>query len=97
MNVRDTEAELVSPPLDDEESVAASDSENSEPARKRSRKTVASFVRRGQRVYPQSAYVGSPAYERASTVKSERDVLSRFLVPLDFWSTLIVGRRGSRV
>ena len=70
--------------VDELESMATSDAEDVEPARKRRRRTVASFVRPGQRVYPQSAYVGSPAWERAQAAKPEREVLSSFLVPLVF-------------
>jgi len=81
MDLRDINDELGSPFIDEAEPVATSDTECFEPARKRCRKTMVSFVRPGQRVHPQSAYVGSPAWERARTAKPEREVLSNFLVP----------------
>lgn len=81
MDLTDIKEELGSLILDEVESIATSDAEDFEPARKRRRKTVVSFVRPGQRVYPQSAYVGSSAWERAQTGKPEREVLSSFLVP----------------
>src|SRR5579859_3991232 len=63
-----------------EESLVSVDTDDAKPPQKRCRRTVAAYVRPGQRVYPQSAYFGSPTYERAMTAKTEREVLERYLV-----------------
>jgi hypothetical protein len=88
----------------DEHDVSSYDFESSQPPRKRARRcAVAAFVSPGQRVYPQSAYFGSPAHTRSISAKPENEVLSDFLV-LPFWIyfwlvvTVLVGRddRGGR-
>ena len=67
--------------IQNEHDVSPDDFESSEPPRKRARRcAVAAFVRPGQRVYPQSAYVGSPAHTRGISAKSENEVLATFLV-----------------
>ena len=96
MTLKGAKLEFESLNMEDEKSAGDSDTDNSEPTGKRCRRTVASFVRQGQRVYPQSAYVGSPAYERARTAKPEREVLSDFLVLYIFLLELTVGRRNFR-
>src|SRR5438477_4017307 len=63
-----------------EESIFSVEADDAVPPQKRCRRTVAAYVRPGQRVYPQSAYFGSPSYERAMTAKTEREVFERYLV-----------------
>ena len=44
------------------------------------KRLLASYVRPGARVHPQSAYYGTDAHNRAQTAKPETQVLSNFLV-----------------
>lgn len=59
--------------------------DSSPPCKRPRLRAVASHVRPGERVYPESAYVGSRAHARAMSAKPESEVLSNFLVfPLKY-------------
>jgi hypothetical protein len=81
-------------PTREESIFSLDDASEAEPPKKRCRRTVAAYVRPGQRVYPQSAYFGSPAYKRAVAAKTEREVLERYLV--EAWLCAVNGRLRKR-
>jgi hypothetical protein len=67
----------------EDDSLYSIDTDNNGPPRKRAHlRAVASHIRQGQKVYPDSAYVGTSSFNRALTAKPESDVLQAFLVYL---------------
>jgi len=61
---------------------SCSDMDSPSPPRKRARlRGLVSHVRSGQKVHPDSAYVGTLAHDLAMTAKPESEILSKFLVP----------------
>jgi len=67
---------------DDTSEFSSSDIDSPCLPRKRARlRGVVSHVRQGQKVHPDSAYVGTPAHDLAIIAKPESEVLSSFLVP----------------
>lgn len=66
---------------DDSSESSSSDIDSPSPPCQRARlRGVVSHVRPGQKVHPNSAYVGTPAHDLAITAKPEFEVLSTFLV-----------------
>jgi hypothetical protein len=84
--MKNSAIDLDTDPFDTEDdSLYPTDTENNGPPRKRAcLRAVASHIRQGQKVHPDSAYVGTPSFNRAFTAKPESDVLRAFLVyPFD--------------
>ena len=86
LHMKNSAIDLDTDPFDTEDgSLYSIDTNNTGPLRKRAcLHTVASHIRQSQKVHPDSAYVGTPSYNRALTAKPESDVLQAFLVyPFD--------------
>lgn len=69
--------------IDDDDSSSSDIGIASPPQKRACLRAVVSHVRPGERVHPDSAYVGTEAHNRALTAKPESEVLKQFLVC--FW------------
>jgi len=65
---------------DSDDSVSSSSETENESEKSGRGRAVASHIRCGERVHPESAYVGSKAFERAVNARPENEVLASFLV-----------------
>ena len=76
---------------DDSSESLFSDVDSPSPRKRARLSGVVSHVRPGQKVHPDSAYVGTPMHHLAITAKPEFEVLSAFIVLLMERWRLIVG------